>query len=120
MGVAIPGPPGAFTVAAAGWDHPRSAHYYERFCETHERYARANAALLAHSDLGLGMAVLDFGAGLGHTARGALDLLGGDGRIVCFEPHRAMRDAGQRRLRDPRATWVATLPETSGAFDRVL
>jgi SAM-dependent methyltransferase len=58
--------------------------------------------------------VLDVGAGLGGTARCALDA--GAGEIVSVEPAAAMR---QRGLRDPRVEWRAELPE-GREFDRVL
>lgn len=102
------------------WDNPRAVHYYDRFCEEHDRYARANAELIAHSSLATGMQVLDFGAGLGHTARAALTPIGGRGRVVCFEPCGVMREEGARRLADSRISWVAALPEETGVFDRVL
>jgi SAM-dependent methyltransferase len=117
---AVSCPSGVSRGSAAGWGDPRSVHYYDRFCATHDRYMEANAALIAHSFLASAGRILDFGAGLGHTARSALDVLGDAARIVCFEPSGAMREEGERRLADSRVTWVATLPEEIEAFDRVL
>jgi len=105
---------------AVGWDDPKTAHYYEQFGERHDRYRRANEALVAHAALGPGQRVLDVGAGTGGTAELALPYLGSEGRIVCLEPAHAMRARGKRRLRDPRVTWGAGWPEPPSRFDRIL
>jgi SAM-dependent methyltransferase len=99
-----------------GWDDRAAAAFYEEFDRKHDRYRVANAELVREAVLEPGQRVLDVGAGLGATARAALPLLGPEGRVVCVEPARAMRDAG---LRDLRVEWVAELP-AAGGFDRVL
>ena len=105
---------------AVGWDDPRTARRYERFCERHERYRDANDELVRHAALGPGLRVLDVGAGTGRTAEAAIARLGRDDRIVCVERAAAMRSLGRRRLREARFEWRATLPRRAGSFDRVL
>jgi SAM-dependent methyltransferase len=105
-------------VTSAGWDDPATARAYEEFDRRHDRYRRANAELVAHAALEPDARVLDVGAGLGGTARAALELLGSDGSIVCYEPAAAMRSRGRELFRDPRVEWVGELP--AGPFDRVL
>jgi SAM-dependent methyltransferase len=104
----------------SGWDDPQAPIYYEAFCRRHSRYARANAALIAHARIEPGMRVLDLAAGTGRTAEAALRRLGDDGRILCVEPSAPMRAAGARRLRDARVAWRATLADATGPFDRIL
>jgi SAM-dependent methyltransferase len=106
-----------------GWDHPATAERYERFCRRHARYRRANDMLVREAAIEPGLRVLDFGAGSGRTASAVLPQLGSGGTVVCVEPAAAMRAAGRRRLRDPRVTWRADLPDAStpgDRFDRVL
>ena len=106
-----------------GWDHPATAERYERFCRRHARYRVANDVLVREAAIVSGQRVLDFGAGTGRTASAVLPRLGRDGSVVCVEPAAAMRASGRRRLRDPRVTWCADLPEVStpsDRFDRVL
>jgi SAM-dependent methyltransferase len=100
------------------WDQPATAQSYEAFCERHPRYRAANRALAAHAALRPGQLVLDVAAGTGRTAEALLPTLGRSGRIVCFEPARAMREAGMRRLPDSRVTWRAEWPDQTG-FDRI-
>ncbi|HEY3742094.1 MAG TPA: class I SAM-dependent methyltransferase [Bryobacteraceae bacterium] len=104
----------------SGWDDPETAQYYEAFCRRHDRYLRANAALIANAQLEPGMRVLDLAAGTGRTAEAALEALGSNGRIVCVEPSAAMRAEGMRRLADPRIKWHAVAPDANESFDRVL
>lgn len=104
----------------SGWDHPDSPRYYEAFCRSHSRYARANAALISHAHIQPAMRILDLAAGTGRTAEAALRRLGEDGRILCVEPSAAMRAEGMRRLTDPRVTWCPTLDGAHGPFDRIL
>lgn len=104
----------------SGWDDPQTPVYYEAFCRTHSRYARANAALVAHADIAPGMRVLDLGAGTGRTAEAALRRLGDGGRIICVEPSASMRAFGMRRVSDARVAWRAALSEVTGPFDRIL
>ncbi len=104
----------------SGWDDPQTPVYYEAFCRTHSRYARANAALVAHADIAPGMHVLDLGAGTGRTAEAALRRLGDGGRIICVEPSASMRAFGMRRVSDARVAWRAALSEVTGPFDRIL
>jgi SAM-dependent methyltransferase len=101
-----------------GWDDSYTVAAYERFDRSHDRYRLANAELAARAALESGLDVVDVGAGLGGTARAALERLGAEGRVVCVEPAHAMRDRGRRLLSDPRVSWTAALPE--GRFDRVL
>lgn len=106
-----------------GWDHSATAVSYERFCRRHARYRNANAVLVREARIAPASRVLDFGAGTGRTASAVLPRLGPTGRVLCVEPALAMRAAGARRLRDPRVTWRAQLPERldeHGTFDRVL
>lgn len=102
-----------------GWDNPRTAELYERFCARHDRYREANAALVEHAALHGDLEVLDVGAGTGRTAEAALAVLGDDARVLCYEPAPAMRAVGHERLRDMRVTWTEELP-ASRRFDRVL
>jgi len=102
-----------------GWDNPRTAELYERFCVRHDRYQEANAALVAHTALHGDLEVLDVGAGTGRTTEAALAVLGDDARVLCYEPAHAMRAVGRERLRDVRVTWTDELPAAS-RFDRVL
>jgi len=114
----------------SGWDDPQAPAAYEAFCRRHSRYARANAALIAHAHIAPGMRVLDLAAGTGRTAEAALHRLGDGGKIVCVEPSAPMRAEGAHRVRDARVEWRATLPETMGPeamesnatapFDRIL
>jgi SAM-dependent methyltransferase len=105
-----------------GWDHPATAESYERFCRMHRRYRRANDILVHEAEIPPGARVLDFGAGSGRTATSALRRLGPGGTVVCVEPATAMRAAGRKRIRDPRVTWRAELPDDTHReqFDRVL
>jgi SAM-dependent methyltransferase len=102
-----------------GWDDPETAHYYERFCDQHSRYDRANVALLRHARLKPGLRILDFAAGTGRTAEAALPFIG-DGTVICVEPALAMREAGRKRLTDPRVVWREALPEEAARYDRIL
>jgi SAM-dependent methyltransferase len=102
----------------SAWDYPATVAAYEEFDRRHDRYRVANAELAANAALEPGLRVLDLGAGLGGTARAALERLGPDGRVVCVEPARAMRERGQSLLGDRRVTWVDAVPEER--FDRVL
>jgi SAM-dependent methyltransferase len=108
--------------AWAGWDDPRTARIYERFYVRHSRYRKANRALVAHAQLAEGQRVLDVGAGTGRTAEAALPFIGTAGRVLCVEPAAAMREAGERRLREPRVTWTDKLPPDPAewGFDRIL
>jgi len=103
-----------------GWNDPETAAYYEAFCRRHSRYARANAALIAHARIGPGMRLLDFAAGTGRTAEAALRRLGDGGSVLCVEPFSAMRAEGMRRITDSRVQWSTSLPEASESFDRIL
>lgn len=103
-----------------GWDDPRTARAYEAFARAHDRYDEANRALVREALLSPAHRVLDLGAGTGRTAEAALAALGPEGRVVCVEPARAMREAGAARVRDPRVSWAAALDEAPGDFDRVL
>jgi SAM-dependent methyltransferase len=103
---------------SVGWDSPRTAELYERFNACHGRYREANEALVEHAELAGDLSVLDVAAGTGRTAEVALARLGAGARVVAYEPARAMREAGEKRLADPRLSWSDTLPEAS--FDRVL
>src|SRR5215471_1072407 len=103
-----------------GWNDPETAAYYEAFCRRHSRYARANAALIAHARIAPGMRLLDFAAGTGRTAEAALRRLGESGSVLCVEPFFGMRAEGMRRITDSRVQWSASLPEASESFDRVL
>jgi SAM-dependent methyltransferase len=105
--------------APIGWNDPRTAEAYEAFCVRHGRYREANATLVAHAALEPASRVLDLGAGTGRTAEAALERLGEAGRILCVEPARAMRAAGEARLSDPRVEWTDALPR-SGSFERIL
>jgi SAM-dependent methyltransferase len=104
----------------SGWDDADTAMYYEAFCLKHSRYSRANAALIAHADIETGMRVLDFAAGTGRTAQASLRRLGKNGRAMCVEPSAAMRNAGLRRITDPRIEWGSQLPDGQDSFDRIL
>jgi SAM-dependent methyltransferase len=105
----------------SSWDDSGAVRAYERFCRQHARYRVANEALAAHAALAPGQRVLDVAAGTGRTADAVLRHIGARGRVVCVEPARAMRIAGEQRLADPRVTWTADLPdEQGGAFDRVV
>lgn len=106
-------------MTAYGWDHPLTARRYAAFCDGPTRYQFANQALVRAAELGGAQQVLDFAAGLGHTAEAALALLGADAKVLCVEPAAAMRSAGRERLRDPRVRWADELP-TQERFDRVL
>ena len=105
---------------AIGWDHPETAAAYRAFDGKHDRYRIANAELVAHAALGEGMRVLDLAAGLGGTARAALDRIGASGRVVCFEPAAAMRETGRCLLEDRRVKWTGAWPRGAARFDRVL
>jgi len=104
---------------SVGWDSPRTPELYERFNARHDRYRDANEALVAHAALAGDLVVLDVAAGTGRTTEAALARLGDRAWIVCFEPARAMREAGQERLGDGRVSWTDELP-SCGAYDRVL
>ncbi|MEO8595656.1 MAG: class I SAM-dependent methyltransferase [Candidatus Solibacter sp.] len=97
------------------WDHPDTARYYAAFCATHARYRDANLALGAAALLRPGMRVLDLAAGSGGTAEVAC---AAGCEVVCFEPARAMRAAGERGVAEAR--WTSVWPAVGGAFDRVL
>lgn len=103
-----------------GWDDARTARAYEAFASEHTRYDDANRELVAHAGLVGHERVLDVGAGTGRTTERVLDHLHRDGRVVCLEPARAMRELGQRRIADARVSWVASLADANGPFDRVL
>ena len=104
-----------------GWDDARTARAYERFCTRHPRYREANDALAAHAALEPGQRVLDVAAGTGRTAEAVLPHIGTRGSVLSFEPARAMRDLGARRVRDPRVAWTGELPDAEAArFDRVV
>jgi SAM-dependent methyltransferase len=107
-------------IAPSGWDDAGTAAMYERFCRRHRRYRIANDALAAHASLAAGLRVLDVAAGTGRTTEAMLPRLGDDGRVLCVEAAKAMRDVGARRLRDPRVTWMGTLPDHSASFDRIV
>lgn len=102
-----------------GWDHPLTAGRYQEFCERPTRYEFANQALIRVAELDEASNILDFAAGLGHTAEAALAKAPADARVLCVEPAAAMRQAGERRLRDARVRWAAELPN-EGRFDRIL
>lgn len=102
-----------------GWDHPLTAERYAAFCARPTRYRFANAALARAADAERAASVLDFAAGLGHTAEALLPRLPSDARVLCVEPATAMREAGKRRLADARVGWAAELP-AAGAFDRIV
>src|SRR5438477_175088 len=107
--------------AAPGWDNADTASAYERFCRRHDRYRKANAALVAHAALAPGQRVLDVGAGTGRTADVVLHAIGDAGTVLCVEPARAMRAVGQSRVRDPRVRWTDAIPaESPASFDRML
>lgn len=102
-----------------GWDHPLTARRYQAFSQRPTRYRFANQALASFAELDEAKNVLDFAAGLGHTAEAVLEKAPADTRVSCIEPAAAMRDAGQRRLKHARVRWAAELPET-GSFDRIV
>src|SRR6266581_3795866 len=101
------------------WDLPQAAVHYEAFCRSHSRYIEANAALVAHAQIGPRMSVLDVAAGTGRTAEAALPLLDRNARVWCMEPSATMRAEGMRRLTDARVAWSAKLPNAPGSFDRI-
>ena len=103
-----------------GWEHPEAAHYYEAFCRNHDRYMRANEALIANARIVPDMRVLDLAAGTGRTAEAVLGSLGADGRMLCVEPSAAMRTEGMRRVTDPRVAWSPSLPAAAESFDRIV
>lgn len=109
-------------MTATGWDDPRTARIYERFCNRHPRYRKANEALVTHAELCDGHRVLDVAAGTGRTAHAALSLIGSTGRVLCVEPAAAMRDAGALRVHDARVAWTDRLPLASAGpgYDRIL
>jgi SAM-dependent methyltransferase len=102
-----------------GWDDPWTAHFYEQFNCSHQRYRLANEALIYYAALAPGQRVLDFAAGTGRTAETALPLVGEDGHILCLEPAAAMRAKGQARLADLRVGWAKSCP-AEALFDRIL
>lgn len=101
-----------------GWDHALTAERYARFCAGDTRYRFANQALILAARIAGPVRVLDFGAGLGHTAEQVL-AASPDAQVVCVEPALAMREAGRLRLNDPRVTWVDASP-ARGVFERVV
>ncbi|MBK8995136.1 MAG: class I SAM-dependent methyltransferase [Myxococcales bacterium] len=102
-----------------GWDHPITARRYQAFCSGPTRYSFANQALSRVADLDGARNILDFAAGLGHTAETMLASAPADAQVLCVEPAAAMRSAGRARLAHPRVSWAAELP-TAGAFDRIV
>ena len=110
----------AEAVRSIGWDDPATARYYAAFCNRHARYRIANEALAAHAGLEDGRRVLDVAAGIGGTSSAALSRLRPDARLVLVEPSAAMRARGEKRLRDPRVTWVERMPEPPQRVDRIL
>jgi SAM-dependent methyltransferase len=104
----------------SGWNDPETAAWYETFCRRHSRYRRANRELIAHAQIAPGMRILDIAAGTGRTAEAALQSLGENGRVLCFEPSVAMRSAGMRRITDGRLRWSAVLPDATESFDRIV
>jgi cyclopropane fatty-acyl-phospholipid synthase-like methyltransferase len=98
------------------WNYPETPVYYEAFYAAHPRYRKANSALIAHAGIRPGQRILDLGAGTGRTAEAALERIGADGQVVCVEPSDAMRNAGKRRLDDPRLEWRAALPGRPSNF----
>ncbi|HYB98508.1 MAG TPA: class I SAM-dependent methyltransferase [Candidatus Limnocylindrales bacterium] len=105
---------------ALGWDDPRTAEAYAAFDASYGRYAAASRAVVRHARIRRSDRVLDLGAGIGGTTHAVLTRLNGDGRVVCVEPARAMRAAGESRVLDPRVRWLATLPAADAAFDRIV
>jgi len=101
------------------WDSTESVHRYRAFSRRHSRYREANAELVRHAVLRPGLTVIDFGAGLGGTARAALTAMGGEGRVLCVEPAGAMRVAGARSFSRAAVEWCAELP-TDCVADRIL
>ena len=103
------------------WERPETPLFYESFCDTHDRYRRANEVLIRNARLSTDLRrVLDVGAGTGRTAEIALGRLGPEVRVICVEPSIAMRRSGRARLSDPRVRWQAALPLRTGSFDRIL
>jgi SAM-dependent methyltransferase len=105
-----------------GWDDERTARAYEAFASRHSRYDDANRELVTHAAIEAGARLLDLAAGTGRTTSCLLEHLG-DGAgvsIVCVEPSAAMRALGERRVQDTRVSWVSSLDEVTGTFDRVL
>jgi SAM-dependent methyltransferase len=102
------------------WNDPATARSYERFYRSHDRYRRANQALIRHAALAPGLRVLDVGAGAGGTTELALRRLGKEGRVVCVEPSTAMAALGSARVRDTRVRWTERLPDPPQVFDRIL
>lgn len=101
-------------MTVTGWDHPATAAYYEEFCVRHDRYQAANQALVRAAALTPDLEVLDLAAGTGRTAEGAL---AAGVSVTCFEPARAMRETGRRRV--PDCDWVAHWPRAR-RFHRIL
>lgn len=102
------------------WDNADTARFYEAFQRTHRRYQDANEHLVAQAHLQDGQRVLDVAAGSGLTAAAAMPYLGHSGSIVCFEPAKAMRAAGRRRLHGSAVSWVSRWPHPTRRFDRIL
>jgi SAM-dependent methyltransferase len=103
-----------------GWDHPKTADYYEGFCARHDRYSAAGRDLVGRAELVAGLHVLDLGAGTGRTAELVLPALGESGCILCVEPAAAMRSRGEARLQDRRVRWTSSLPAGQERFDRIV
>lgn len=103
-----------------GWDNPKTVHYYEAFCERHDRYSAASRELVSRAGLRPGMRVIDLGAGIGGTAAMMLPFLGEDGSVLCMEPAEAMRRRGMSLQPDSRVAWNGTLPEGPECFDRII
>jgi SAM-dependent methyltransferase len=103
-----------------GWDHPKTADYYEEFCAHHDRYEEAGRDLVGRAELVAGLHVLDLGAGTGRTAELVLPALGGSGSILCIEPALAMRSRGEARMQDRRVLWTSFLPTGEERFDRIV
>lgn len=101
-----------------GWDHPLTAARYEEFCERHERYSLANAALVEAARIEPGHRVLDFAAGTGRTTEQILPRVGARGSVVAVEPAHFMRELGRARVVD-RVSWSAEIPRNL-RVDRVV
>ena len=100
------------------WKSAATARAYAEFVDRFPMYADTSRSLVRRLALGPTDRVLDLACGTGATTRAVLDELAEGGAVVAVDGSAAMLDEAQRRLPDPRITWVESeLESLTAAVD---
>lgn len=97
--------------AVEGWDDELNAELYAQFTRDYPFYTDTSRDLIDRTDLDSAHRVVDLCGGTGATASLLLETMPPQGRVISVDSAAAMQTVGQRRLNDPRITWITAAAE---------